>query len=113
MTGVESEEAAEIQSPDSKHEAPAWLLIKTHFQNELDNRHTPRTRGWAMTFESHGRHLTSEEMGPRFIEAAVFVPSSQISQCWVQVSLPEKQTLTIKLNMFDSKYREHGGTCEA
>lgn len=30
---VESEEAAEIQSPDSKHEAPARLLIKTHFQN--------------------------------------------------------------------------------
>ena len=64
-----------------------------------------------MTFESHGRHLTGEEMGPRSIEAAMFVPSSQISQCWVQVFLPEKQTLTIKLNMFDSKYREC--TCEA
>lgn len=30
---VESEGAAEIQGPDSKHEAPGRLLIKAHFQN--------------------------------------------------------------------------------
>lgn len=57
-----------------------------------------------MTFESHRRHLT------RSLRQECLSAALQISQCWVQVSLPEKQTPTIILNMFDSKYRERGGT---